>query len=80
MQPTKNLTSRKKFIGWTAALAGFAAFFRFLPSAEKTDTIKKNTVKMLTRDGTLVEIDRDLVAGVNRKITDTELKKWVKTK
>jgi hypothetical protein len=76
METTKKLTSRKRFIGWAAALAGFAAFFKFLPREEK----KKNTVKMLTRDGLLVEVDRDMIAGVKRKITDPELKKWVKTK
>jgi hypothetical protein len=76
MEPTKKITSRKKFISWAAAFAGFAAFFQFLPREKK----KKETVKMLTRDGLLVEVDRDLIAGVRKKITDPELKKWVKLK
>jgi hypothetical protein len=39
---------------------------------------KKDTVKMLTQDGRLVEIDKHMIAGSKRKITDTELKSWVR--
>ena len=33
---------------------------------------------MLTQDGKLVEIDRDMMPGSKRKIADPELKVWVK--
>lgn len=39
---------------------------------------KKSTVKMLTQDGRLVEIDAALLEKKGRKITDAELQSWVK--
>ena len=39
---------------------------------------KKNTVKMLTQDGKLVEVDADkLYCGKRKKISDEQLKNWV---
>lgn len=38
----------------------------------------KETVKMLTEDGTLVAVDRELIRAGGRKVTDTELKGWIK--
>jgi hypothetical protein len=73
-QPTDN-SSRKKFLWWgTAALASLTAlkFWGRSPSKEK-----KETVKMLTQDGHLVEIDKALIAS-GKKVTDKELQQWVK--
>ena len=39
---------------------------------------KKKTIKMLTQDGKLVEIDEDKLMGQRKKITDEELKSFVK--
>lgn len=39
---------------------------------------KKKTIKMLTQDGKLVEIDEDRLSGHRKKITDDELKSFVK--
>ena len=73
MQP-----SRKKFLLWTTAVLSSVTLFKFLP-AKKTKKI--DTVKMLTEDGTLVEIDRDKIPGSKRKnITDPQLKGWIKNK
>lgn len=33
---------------------------------------------MLTQDGKLVEIDKKLLVSSGKKISDAELKKWVK--
>jgi hypothetical protein len=39
---------------------------------------KSETVKMLTQDGKLVEIDKKLLASPGKKISDIELQQWVK--
>ena len=39
---------------------------------------KKDTVKMLTQDGRLVEIERAMLTAKSKKITDEDLKTWVK--
>ena len=66
--------SRRRFIGLgLVSAAVFSALKFILPSRKK-----KETVKMLTQDGRLVEIDRDMIRGSKRKITDPELKAWVK--
>ncbi len=70
-EPTKR-NSRKKFLLWaTAAISSFAAFKIF--RTEK----KRDTVRMLSQDGKLVEIDRSLLAG-GKKISDKELQQWIK--
>jgi len=75
MENNDNQVTRKNFVlrglGFAALLAGSAIPF--------INRKKKNkTVKMLSQDGKLVEIDEKLVATVNKKkITDAELKAWV---
>lgn len=74
MEQSQYTTSRKKFFLWALGIVTSIPAFRFMMTAKK----KKDTVKMLTQDGKLVEIDRDLISGSKRKITDAELKNWVK--
>ncbi len=80
MQQPKQ-SSRKKFLWWgAAAVTAITAlpFFRrtkkIIPPAETT------TVKMLTQDGRLVEIDKNLLASGGTKISTDELKQWVNKK
>ena len=75
------LQSRKKFLGISitgiTAAASFGGLRFFTPGKKE----KKNTVKMLTQDGRLVEIDADKVyKGNNRKISDEQLKNFVHKK
>ncbi len=74
-QDTQTPPSRKNFL-----LLGIAAFFsaaglNFLTRPKKKKAV---TVKMLTQDGRLVEIDKNIIAARGKKITDTELQQWVK--
>jgi hypothetical protein len=62
---------------WGAAAVAAVAGWRFFPGQKKS---KKETVKMLTQDGRLVEIDKTLVSSGNKKITADELKQWIKNK
>lgn len=73
MKNKLNTTSRKKFI-WlgTAVLAAIGSWKIFLHQKKN----KKETAKMLTRDGHLVEIDKELIT-LGKKITDAELQHWI---
>jgi hypothetical protein len=84
MSQTKNmdndnkLQTRKKFIGLGITAATLLTAFRFLIPEKKKKT---KTVKMLTQDGKLVEVDAEkLFGGKRKKITDEQLKNWVNKK
>jgi hypothetical protein len=79
-QPQKTST-RKKFLLWSAAILSTVTFLKYFSRTKKSGVIacgKKMTVKMLTQDGTLVEIDKSLLAASGKKITNEELQQWVK--
>jgi hypothetical protein len=76
MQTNSNSSSRKKFLRWTGLTVLVAAFARFSGFAQK----KKQTVRMLTQDGRLVEIDSKALGKPGKKITHDELLGWVKHK
>ena len=70
--------TRKKFIGAGITAAAMLTAFRFLIPVNKK---KKKTVKMLTQDGRLVEVDAEKLTTSRRKqITDGQLKTWVNKK
>ncbi len=75
MQASQKPQSRKKFLLWSVVLVGSATIFKFIKGKKKEES---NTVKMLTEDGRLVEIDKSMLTSVSKKITDDELKTWVK--
>lgn len=73
MQSTDN-SSRKKFIWWGAsALAAVSAWKLFGRSKKK----EPETIKMLTQDGRLVEIEKKLLAK-GTKASDKDLQQWIK--
>jgi hypothetical protein len=76
MEQKPETSSRKKFFLWGLGILSSVTAFKFLTPAKK----KKDTVKMLTQDGKLVEVDKELLASGGKKITDHELKGWVKKK
>jgi hypothetical protein len=78
-QPGKDGSSRKKFLLWGAALLGSLGLLKYIN--RKPAEEKKTTVKMLSQDGTLVEVDITKInRGASKKVTDEELKKWVTKK
>ncbi len=82
---------RRKFLQWggmssLALIAVFSLRKLFFPGKSllgKNDIIEcgppeAGTIKMLTQDGVLVEVDASKIyAGKKSKITDEELKRWV---
>jgi len=76
MLPEKETPSRRKILFWSAAiLSGLSLFRWMIPKQRQTET-----VKMLTRDGKLVEVDKKLLQGKKVKIKDKELLSWVNKK
>lgn len=79
MDLKNKIQSRKKFISIGVSTAALFTAFRFLipKKAEK----KTETVKMLTQDGKLVEIDaKSFYPDRGKKITNDQLQKWVNKK
>ena len=81
MKPTPITSSRKKFLLWTAGLFASLSVLR-IAGAKKTEQAgKSQSMKMLTQDGKLVEVDMDkLACGKRKKISDDQLKNWVTRK
>lgn len=77
MQEFQKNQSRKKFLVWGATVLSSVTVLNFFTGTRKK---KPETVKMLTQDGKLVEIDPKLLASGGKKITDKELQQWVKNK
>jgi hypothetical protein len=79
MKEENKTSSRKKFVlGGIALLTSLTALKFWFPKNKTVSAAKKNTVKMLAQDGRLVEIDKALLNSKSKKITDEELKTWVK--
>ena len=75
MEQKPETSSRKKFVLWGLGILSSVTAFKLITPAKK----KKDTVKMLTQDGKLVEVDKELLAP-GKKITDEQLKSWVSKK
>lgn len=82
MEQQKKTPDRKKFLLWGAALLSSLTILKFLPgNRKKIQDPAIKTVKMLTQDGKLVEVDADkLYGGQRKKISDEQLKTWVNKK
>jgi len=78
--------SRRKFVWGLGifslfAAVGAAAKFPFSGIKRVLATkpeCKNTTVKMLTQDGRIVEVDAALLASNSKKISNTELQNWIK--
>ena len=75
MENSGKSPSRKKFLLWATAILSSVSIVKFLPGKKKK---KNETITMLSQDGTLVEIDKRLLASATSKITDKELQNWIK--
>ena len=67
--------SRRKFLRWGLASAAVFSAFKFLQPSAKKET---KTVKMLSEDGKLVEVDIASIPSSRKKITNAELQNWIK--
>ena len=66
--------SRRKFITWGIASAALFSAIKFIRPSPK----KPETVKMLTQEGKLVEVDMTALTTKKKKITNKELQNWIR--
>jgi len=70
--------SRKKFVVWIVGiLSAITALTFFTRSAPQK---KIRTVKMLTRDGKLVEIEISKLPSKRKRIKDDDIHAWIQRK
>ncbi len=69
--------TRKKFIGASISAAALLTAFKFFVPAKKKQS---SVVKMLTQDGTLVEVNVAALPLKKKKITNREMQSWIKPK
>ncbi|MDB5123575.1 MAG: hypothetical protein JWP94_1704 [Mucilaginibacter sp.] len=78
--------SRRKFVwglGIFSLVTALGAAVKFPFSALKKvpankSECKNTTIKMLTQDGRIVEIEATLMSSNRKKVTNTELQNWIK--
>jgi len=74
--------ARRKFIWGVGLLSAFGAAGALLKSPflskKSQPETKGNTVKMLTQDGRLVEVDMAALTSARKKATNTELQNFIK--
>lgn len=75
MDNENKLQSRKKFIGISISAAALLSAFKFWAPHKKK---QPGTVKMLTQDGALVEVNIAALPSKKKKITNKELRGWIK--
>jgi hypothetical protein len=79
----KDTNMRRKLLAGLGALSLFPVL-KFGFFAKKKDVIscapeaKQQTMKMLTQDGRLVEVDLSKIKGTKEKISNKQLQDWVK--
>ena len=69
----KKVTRKNFLVAGLSFAAGIAAFFKLDVKSDK-----KNTVKFLTQEGKLVEIDVDKLPAVKQIASDTDIQNWIK--
>jgi hypothetical protein len=74
MEQANPKSTRKKFLLWGAAALTSVGLLKFF---KRSQPVKSDTVKMLTQDGTLVEIDKNLLARATKKASTKEVQQWV---
>ena len=67
--------TRKKFLFAGLSLATLATFFMWRSKPET-----ENTVKFLTKEGKLVELDSNKLPAVKRSASQDDIQNWIKRK
>ena len=73
---SENKNTRRKALYWVAGALSVMMFWKYVPKGQK----KEKTVKMLTEDGKLVEVDLKYLKGGGTKLKPDEFHSWVKRK
>lgn len=79
MENETKIVSRKKFFTWTVGISSLLVIPAFLKSPGKKNKTAK-TVKMLTQDGKLVEIDVADIPSKKKKLKMADIHNWINKK
>lgn len=74
MNLNKSKISRKKFVAWIGSLAILITFIRY----KIFDAKPKTSMKFLTEDGKLVEVESKHVSKKGKKIYTSDIFSWIK--
>lgn len=75
METGNKVHSRKKFLLAGIGTVALCGSLNFLFGKKKN-----KTVKMLTQDGRLVEVNPDVIKKLNQKVSNEEIHHWIKFK
>ncbi|MFL5808250.1 MAG: hypothetical protein ACJ749_01940 [Flavisolibacter sp.] len=78
MENEKKNVSRKKFLFWGVGITSLFTIPAFLRRSKKTS--QPETIKMLTQDGRLVEVDITKLSSKKEKIKAEDIHTWVNKK
>jgi hypothetical protein len=78
MENENKKVSRKKFLTWSVGISSLLAVPAFLKLSANKKQIK--SVKMLTQDGRLVEIDVANIPAKKKKIKMEDIHSWISKK
>ena len=73
MDKIKNI-SRKRFLLWSTIMISAAGLIKVINPFSKK---KPETIKFLTQEGQLVEVDKKYLNSKGVKINTAELKSWI---
>jgi len=80
MKPEKDIKaiSRKRFVFWTVTGVSLLSAAKFLFRSRSKQNSK--TVKLLTQDGKLVEVEISKLSSKRKKIKEADIHTWVQRK
>lgn len=78
MEQQQETNYRKKFLLWGVTLLATLPLLKFFPRQKQKKQIENDTVKMFSQEGKLVAIDKKLFVSTGKKISNEDLKKWIK--
>ena len=76
IEQKENKSSRRKFFIWGLGIASSVTALKFLLPKKK----KPTTVKMLSEDGKLVEVDPRFIKKTGTKVSDKDIHTWIQNK
>ena len=79
MEPILQPRSRKSFVKWGLGIVASLTVYKLAGSTgPKKPQADVKTIKMLGQDGKLVEVIQSTLPANRKKISDSELKTWIK--
>lgn len=76
MEQKPNTSTRRKFFRWGLGIVTSVTALKLIIPGKK----KKNTVKMLSEDGKLVEVDLRHINKTGNTLSEKEIHTWIKNK